>query len=160
MPGTPTKLAPGSVPPGYAAIPLSDGQASAPVRICALAKVEADPSAGHLVALRATMDAAVYLGCLLDAGDHVHDWLEVWVQRLDGLARVLSARAPMACNAMLDARWARHAATCERVERPVLIATGWESEHPDPTYLDVARRRPVCPVHRESGGSARTTAGW
>ena len=80
----PTRAVTG-IPEGYLAIPVSAADQGAPLRLCVLVRETPDPAAGHLVLLRDLHDAAVYLGCVVDAAGRAREWLEVWVQNVDGL---------------------------------------------------------------------------
>src|SRR2546429_2104145 len=97
------------VPADYQAIPISQTDAGAPLRICVLVRQTPDPVAGHLVILRDLHDARVYLGCIADADGRVREWLELWVQNLDGLAASLPAYREAFSNFSLDARWTQQA---------------------------------------------------
>src|ERR1700745_1815746 len=79
------------IPEGYSAIPLHASEAGATVRLCVLTRQAPDPAGGHLVLLRDLPDAMVYLGCLTDAGGRLREWVELWVQNVDGLAARLPA---------------------------------------------------------------------
>ncbi len=139
-----------SLPGGYVAVAASADQVDAPLRVCAVVRSQPDPAGGRLVVLRNTVEARVLLGCLLDAGGKVHQWLELWVQDPGGLTDTTAVCKQALANPVLDARWARHAVALEAVDAG-LIRTGWETEHPLPTFLDLAAGRPVHPRDAESG---------
>lgn len=151
MPPPDLRYTPGKIPEGYSAIPLTADQRSAPIRICALVCSEPDPAGGALVRLRSQVDARVYLGCLCDAGGHVHEWVELWVQDLEGFSESLPAVRDALSNSAMDQRWREQVKAFERFERPVIIRTGWETSRPPVTFLDAGKREPVHPVDRESG---------
>ncbi len=142
---------PAALPDGYVAIPVTVGQKAAPLRICVLVKREPDPVAGHLVVLRGMLDAQVFLGCVLDAGGHVHQWLEVWVQNLDSLVDASPVCREVLTNAVLDERWSKHAGAIEALDAGMVLQTGWETVHPAPTYLDLSELEPMHPVESDSG---------
>jgi hypothetical protein len=132
MPPPELRYNPGKVPEGYAAIPISVGQKNVPLRLCALSKRQPDAVGGHLVVLRDLVDARVYLGCITDSGDGsgggaVHQWVEIWVQTIDGLAGSLAAYRQDQQLEMdpLGRRW-WGVRTRMDVERPILYKTGWE----------------------------------
>src|SRR4051812_24765600 len=109
MAATSTARPPRNVPEGYVAIPISAGQKAAPVRVSVLARREPDAVAGHLVLIRQTADAVVYLGALIDVGGRVHMWLELWVQSLDAVSQSFFGWRESLSNALLDERWQRQA---------------------------------------------------
>ena len=133
-------------PGGYVAVPISPDQEAAPLRICVLVRPEPDPAAGHLVVLRDMIDSQVLLGCVADARGEVQQWLELWVQNLDQLANVIAACREALTNTVLDQRWRKHFSAVGELDAPGLVATGSETEHPLPTFVDVKRLRIVCPV--------------
>src|SRR5882757_1269745 len=92
------------VPEGFLAIPLHDSDIGASIRLCVLARKVADPAVGHLVLLRDFPDASVYLGCLTDAGGRLREWIEIWVQNVDGLASSLPALSESFSNHSVDKR--------------------------------------------------------
>jgi len=139
------------LPEGYVAVPISAGQSEAVLRICAAVKRQADPVGGQLVILRHTMDARVLLGCLCDAAGRIHQWLEIWVQCLDGLAGSPAVCREAISNASLDERWARHFAALLENDQHNTIATGWETSHPLPVFLDFAAGRPIHPADEKTG---------
>ena len=133
------------LPAGYAAVAVSVEQTAAPMRICVVAKTQPDPAAGYFVCLRESIDAHVLLGALCDAAGKVHRWLELWVQTLDNLAAAVATYTEALSNKVLDDRWRRHAAALEESDAAELIATGWETAHPLPVWLDMANLLPVQP---------------
>jgi hypothetical protein len=158
MPVPDIRTVTGKLPEGYAAVPVSAEQAvaGAPVRLCVLVRHEADPVGGHLVQLRAVLDARVYLGCIVDAIGTVHEWVEVWVQSLEGLGESLAAYRESLTNASMEERWRRQAAAMDRLERPEVYRTGWEglggdAARPPVTFIDASKRQAVHPVDRETG---------
>jgi hypothetical protein len=115
------------------------------IRLCVLARETADAAAGHLVLLRDLPDAMVYLGCLTDAAGNHRDWIEIWVQNMDGLESSLPAMREAFSNHNLDARWAAVTRSFPTTAPGNLIETGWETKHPLPSFLDLARLGPVHP---------------
>src|SRR5258708_24419544 len=95
---------PSGIAEGYCAIPRHKSQ-STPVRLCVLVRQTPDAVAGSFILLRDLHDALVYLGCLTDAGGRVLQWIEVWVQNVDGLEASLPAYREAFSNFALDERW-------------------------------------------------------
>lgn len=143
----------GRIPEGYRAIPISTADQSASLRLCVLVRQTPDPVAGHFVTLRDLHDAVVYLGCVTDAGGVVREWIELWVQNVDGLEASLPAQRETFSNHTLDQRWAQNAARLRALHADGLIQTGWESQHPLPAYLDLAQGAPVHPGDPNNGGA-------
>src|SRR5256884_6803574 len=100
---------PTGIPEGYIAIPIQETEAGATLRLCVLARQTPDPAAGHLVLLRDLPDAMVYLGCLTDAGGRLREWVELWVQNVDGLEGSLPAMREAFANPGIDERWSKTA---------------------------------------------------
>src|SRR5882724_3153096 len=145
MPNTKPSENQTGVPEGYSAIPVLQSETSGTVRLCVLARQMPDPVAGHLVLLRDLPDAMVYLGCLVDAGGRLREWVELWVQNVDGLESSLPALRESFSNHSLDQRWANAAKSFATLNPRGFIHTGWETKHPLPTFLDLSRQQPVHP---------------
>jgi len=137
------------IPEGYCAIPIHEAELGAMVRVCVLAKLAAEPAAGHLVLLRDLPDAMVYLGCLADAGGRLLKWMEIWAQNMDGLESSLPALREAFSNKSLDERWVGMAKSFAAVNPRSFVETGWEARHPLPTVLDMSRKRAVHPATAE-----------
>src|SRR5690348_12113211 len=90
------------IPEGYAAIPIQESEMTSAVRLCVLTRQTPDPAAGHLILLRDLPDAMVYLGCLTDAKGRLREWVEIWVQNVDGLDASLPALRESFSNRSLD----------------------------------------------------------
>lgn len=133
------------------AIPISEDQKSAALKVCILAKIDPEPVGGHLVSLRDTLNAKVYLGCTLDASDQVHDWLELWVQSAEALFGGPTGHLDILCNAILDERWRRQVDAFSHLGGTDLVMGGWERTNPLPTFLDVGSRSPVHPKDGDTG---------
>jgi hypothetical protein len=140
-----------TVPEGYIVIPIAEDQKAAALKICVLVRPKPDPVGGHLVVLRDTIDAKVFLGCIVDASSQVLDWLELWIQNTETLFNTASASYQSFSNAMLDNRWRQQSQAFEHLEGAAIVKTGWESEHPLPTFLDISARSPVHPIDPNSG---------
>ncbi len=137
------------VPDGYIAVPITEDQKSSVLRICVLARLEQDPAGGHLVLLRNTIDARIFLGCLLDASSRVLDWLEIWVQNGAALLDAPVASRQSLTNAALDDRWKKQVQALEHIDAAV-IRTGLEISNPLPTMLDLSAGAPLHPIDTES----------
>jgi hypothetical protein len=143
----------GKLPEGYVAIPVAKDQESALLKICVLIRSEAEVVGGHLVVLRDTVDAKAFLGCIVDRSDRVHEWLEIWIQNSGGLVDTAPAARQALSNAMLDDRWRRQCRAFEELDEGAIIRTGWEFEHPLPTFLDLSESSPVHPVDPACGSA-------
>src|SRR5436190_16430441 len=126
------------VPTGYCAIPIHE-TGEAPLRLAVLVRQTPDPVGGHFVLLRDLHDALIYLGCVLDASDGVREWVELWVQNVDGLESSLPAHREAFSNHSLDARWAKTAQAFRALRLDTFLQTGWETKHPAPTFLDLSK---------------------
>jgi len=140
------------IPDGYLAVPISQADAGAPLRLCALVRRTPDPTAGSFVLLRDLHDGRVYLGCVVDAAGRVREWVELWVQNVDGLETGLPAYRETFSNSTLDARWSKHAEAFRDLDPENFIQTGLESTHPLPSYLDISGPQPVHPGSQDAGG--------
>src|SRR5882672_3313324 len=129
----------GKFPEGYRAIPVNECDQGAPLRLCVLVRQTPDPVAGHFVMLRDLHDSVVYLGCVTDVSGTVREWIELWVQSVDGLEASLPAQRETFCNHALDTRWKRNAEQLRGLNPDCLLQTGWESSHPLPSFLDLGR---------------------
>ncbi len=148
-----TKSGLAALPEGYAAVPIAEDQKSAVLKICVLARAEPDPAGGHLVVLRQTFDAKVFLGCIVDASRQVLEWLELWVQNSEGLINTPAASRLPLSNATLDEKWHRQFRAFEQLAEGGLVRTGWESVNPLPTLLDLSAGAPLHPVDADSAAS-------
>jgi hypothetical protein len=135
-----------TLPADYIAVPIAKEQQSAVLKICVLARPEPDPAGGHLVVLRRTFDAKVFLGCITDASGQALEWLELWVQDNEGLINTPAASRLPLSNAALDERWRRQFQAFEQPAKAGLLKTGWECANPLPTFLDLPAAAPLHPV--------------
>jgi hypothetical protein len=87
-----------------------------------------------------------------DAGGAVREWIELWVQSVDGLEASLPAQRETFCNHALDARWAKNAEQLRALSPESLLETGWETKHPLPSFIDLGRGAPVHPGNAQNGG--------
>ncbi len=138
---------PAPLPAGYAAAPVSPEQAGSLVRLCVLLKTDA--RSASLVLLRDTLDAKVYLGCVIDAANRVQTWTEVWIQDSAGLNASPASYRDLLGNAALDAKWQKACASATGI-----IATGFESRSPGPLFIDGKTHQTSCARDK------RTNAAW
>lgn len=139
------------LPEGYIAIPVAEDQKTAKLKVCTLARQNPDPVGGHLVVLRDTINAKVFLGCIIDASDQVLDWIELWIQNTESLANTASAACQSLSNASLDNRWYEQSQAFEHLDGAAIVKTGWESQNPLPTFLNISTRSPIHPKDTKSG---------
>jgi hypothetical protein len=139
------------LPEGYIAIPVAEDQKTAKLKVCALARQNPDPVGGYLVVLRDTINAKVFLGCIIDASSQVLDWIELWIQNTESLTNTASAACQSLSNASLDNRWYEQSQAFEHLDGAAIVNTGWESQNPLPTFLDISKRSPIHPKDTKSG---------
>ncbi len=123
---------------GYRAVALEPGNTSSALRLSVVIKESPDPVGGPFVSLGETTDASIYLGCVIDADGHPHEWLEIWIQNLERLEERHPGYECLFCNELLDRQWQRQAALWKALDPDTHIATRWERVHPLPLYLDLA----------------------
>lgn len=138
------------IPEGYRAISINESGGEAMLRLCVVAKTTPDSVAGHLVLLRNLPDAQVYLGCVADRSGRVRDWIELWVQNVDGLVDSASTFGENISNQILDQRWKKRTEFFSELDGQGFLHTGWESAHPRPAFLDVAKGRCVYLVDKDA----------
>ncbi|MFB0553027.1 MAG: hypothetical protein ACETWQ_06895 [Phycisphaerae bacterium] len=138
------------LPEGYIVIPIADDQKAAALKICVLVRPKPDPVGGNLVVLRDTIDAKVFLGCIVDVSSQVLEWLELWIQNTETLINTASAACQSLSNAMLDNRWRQQSQAFGNLEGAAIVRTGCESEHPLPTFLDISACSPIHPIDPNS----------
>jgi hypothetical protein len=139
------------LPDGYVAVPITDDQKLSVLKICVLVRSVPDPAGGHLIVLRNTVDAKIFLGCMVDASAQVLDWLELWMQDSAALIDTPDASRLHLSNATLDDRWCKQIRAFELLSEPVIVKTGMENFNPLPTLIDVSAGCPVHPKDSESG---------
>lgn len=135
----PLLSAPRALPAGYVPVTLFPDLKSAPLRLAVITRPEPDPVAGHFIILRNLLDAVVYLGCITDAANHVHGYVEIWVQTADGLANSPAAAREALSNKTLDDRWVKLFKSFDSLDDApgsTLYRTGYETAHPRPFYYD------------------------
>lgn len=144
----PADTPPVGIPDGFAAIPITNSGPDAPLRICVLCRLEPDAAAGHFIALPSSFDALRLLGCVVDALGCLHQWIDVSIQNVDGLAQGPVAVRDALSNQLLDERWRN---SCRAIDHGQIIHTGWEEAPAPPTWLDVEKRTAVHPADAASG---------
>ena len=150
--GTPESRPEGRLPDGHLAVPVSADQKAALLRVCVVVKKQADGRTG-LVVLRDTLDARVYQGCVLDAGNSVVQWVELWVQYPATLIGSMAARRGTVTNSHFDRRWQRMIKGVEKLSAGEWIRTGWESAPQPATWIDPAALAPVHPSDAAAGAA-------
>ena len=133
-----------ALPEDYRVLPLH-GDGDAPIRICVIARSAARGGTPFCL-LRETIDASIYLGCLIDRAGDPKTWIEIWVQNIDHIADSFRARLEALSNPLVDQRWYERLAMFRKISRNTLIETGWETVHPSPTYFDPRAGRLICAV--------------
>lgn len=139
------------LPEDYISVPITEDQKSSVLKICVLVRPEPDPAGGHLVVLRNTIDAKIFLGCIVDVSARVLNWLELWIQNSGTLINIPTASRLSLSNAMLDDRWYRQFRAFEQVDAAAIVKTGLENSNPLPTFLDLSAGLPVHPIDSGSG---------
>ena len=134
-----------SLPEGYRALPLHPEVRDAPLSICILTPAAAAGWA-PFVLLRDTVDASIYLGCLIDYTGDPKSWLEIWVQNVDRMALSFRAQHQAVNNSLVDRRWSERLAMFRRLDRGALIETGWEVVHPRPSFVDASAGSVIYPL--------------
>jgi hypothetical protein len=139
------------IPDGFLPIPIHETPPTTPLRVCALVRRVPDPAAGYFVLLRDLPDAMVYLGCVTDAAGRLREWIEIWVQNVDGLESSLPALRESFSNRTIDQRWAEQAETLAALDPAGALRAGWEKQHPLPCLLDPGAGLPVQPGDDQGG---------
>jgi hypothetical protein len=134
-----------ALPEGYRVLPLHGEDGDAPIRICVIAR-SATGGGTPFCLLRETVDASIYLGCLIDRAGDPKTWIEIWVQNIDHMAESFRARLEALSNPLVDQRWFERLAMFRKINRNTLVETGWETVHPSPTYFDPRAGRLISPV--------------
>ena len=152
----PILAAPSALPAGYFAVPLFP-QGGSPISLSVIVRKDPDPVAGHFVTLRTLLDAVVYLGCLTDAGNKVHGYVEIWVQSLNGLADSPAAALkpfPTVSSTIVGPSSSRLTIVSTTLVAGVwggggisntIYRTGFETAHPRPFFYDPEKRELLQP---------------
>lgn len=88
--------------------------------------------------LRRHAEASVYLGALLDASGAIHELLEIWVQRIEGLLASQPVLAKTWTNADLDKRWNELREEIARTDGMATLRLAIEQKPGAPVLLDIA----------------------
>lgn len=139
------------IPDGYRAAAIDTDQENASLRICVIVRAEPDEAGGQLVLLRDLLHGRSLLGCVIDSGGVVHQWLEIWVQDLEGLAGSPEVVRESCCNAAMDRQWGEVFDAARTSSPGSVVQTGWEMTPPFPTCLDPTAFRPVQLLDSKSG---------
>lgn len=139
------------IPDGYVAVAIDPVQHESPLRLCVLFRPEPDEAGGHFVVLRDMLIGQALLGCIVDAGGVIHDWIEVWIQGVEGLAGSPAAVRERRSNAAIDADWSESFEASQQFNTGHVVRTGWEISHPPPTFVHRTRHVPVQPSDKASG---------
>lgn len=137
------------IPDGYSPVSVLPAQ-TGPLKLCVLVRQEADEVGGHLIVLRDTSDARIYLGCICDAAGAVTQWVEIWIQTTEGFLDSPGGHTAALTNGLLDQRWIDSASAVAAAGE--LIHSGHEGEHPLPIAIHLPTMSAVNPVDAESGG--------
>jgi hypothetical protein len=146
----PGKQLSSQVQKGYRAIPISEIDKNSALRLCVIVREAPDPVAGAFVLVRDTLEASVYLGCLLDIGGYIHQWIELWIQNISNVQTTLENYRAALSNYSLDESWKRRAAFLARVDRSNKVEANFEATHPLPIYFDLGLSGPVNPTDAAS----------
>jgi hypothetical protein len=127
------------LPPGFRAVPLQPEDRDATLALCLVVRPEQSP---HFLLLRETIDASVYLGCLVDRAQDPKMWVEIWVQNADRVQSSFRARSEPLTNAFLDQKWSQRTSMFRMLGRTMLI----ETDRRDPAFFDPQSGTIVHPV--------------
>jgi len=130
---------------GYRGVSLRAEDRDASIAICLFVRVDPSESPPFIL-LRETMDASIYLGCIVDRAGHPKAWTEIWVQNVDRVAFSFRAQLEPLTNSILDRRWADRAAMFRTLKRGTILETGAEFDHPVPALIDGKEGAVVHPV--------------
>ena len=121
------------------------------VRLCVVACRSNDANAGCPVTVRRTFEAIVILGCITDVADRVLLWIELSIQQPFEPLGSGHDEQYLVTNTTLDRRWQRQAEGLRIANELGTIVTGWETNHPRPTWIDRTTFHVVEGVDEESG---------
>ena len=132
-------------PDGYGRLLLDLEVDVAPLRIALVTRSAPAPGT-PLLLLRESIDASIYLGCLIDASGDPKTWLEIWVQNVDHMAQGFQAQLEALSNSIIDRRWSARLESFRTLHRSALIETGWETVHPLPAFIDAKTEKLIHPI--------------
>src|SRR6202162_2731729 len=130
---------------GYRGVSLRAEDRHAPIAICLFVRIDSS-GLPPFILLRETMDASIYLGCIVDRAGHPKAWTEIWVQNVDRVAFSFRAQLEPLTNSILDRRWTDRVAMFRTLKRGTIIETGAEFNHPVPVLIDVKEGVVVYPI--------------
>src|ERR1700675_4991970 len=130
---------------GYRGIALRADDRDAPITICLFVRTDSSESPPFIL-LRETIDASIYLGCIVDRTGHPKAWTEIWVQNVDRVAFSFRAQLEPLTNSILDRRWTDRVAMFRTLKRGTIIETGAEFNHPVPVLIDGKEGVVVYPI--------------
>ncbi len=136
-----------SIPNGYRAVPLESDLGSFSWSISLLVRAGA-AGKNELVMLANLPDSRAYLGCLADRENKVREWVQIWVQDLEGLLDIDQGLAEQLTGEQLDRRWRRHWQATKNLSPSQIIAET-AVENLRPFYLDAQQLKVVCPKTAE-----------
>lgn len=148
------------LPEGLVGVPLLSD--AGPVRLAIVAHEKAGEGEHPCVILRETLDARIFLGAVMDAAARVLQWVEVWVQDVDGLADAAGEFRDAMNNAKLDQRFAQRAEAATEFDKArdagspaqsASIVCGYEKVHPQPIFVNPRTLEVVRPIEKGSGGA-------
>lgn len=148
------------LPEGLVGVPLLSD--AGPVRLAIVAHEKAGEGEHPCVILRETLDVRIFLGAVLDAASRVIQWVEIWVQDVDGLADAVGEFRDAMNNAKLDQRFAQRAEAATEFDRTrdagspaqsPSIVCGFEKVHPQPIFVNRRTLEVVRPIEKGSNGA-------
>ena len=145
------KKDPTRLPDEYQAISICESQHSALIKVMVVVKSEPDKVSGHFILIRESLDAKVLLGCIMDVGERVHGWVEIWYENPLGVNSPGSGLERNLSNYTRDIRWEKLLKYAENFCPYPSLKTGWEEEYPKPTFLDLRTNTPIHPKDEETG---------
>ena len=120
------------------------------LRLCVLVQAQPTPS---LIDLRPIPDGRVVLGCVVDARQRVHRWLELWIQDPCVAGQDPTMQGGTLNNQVLDDRWRRLREAFEAIDVGHLLATAWDDHPATAAFIDpeAGRVLPLSGLADESG---------
>jgi hypothetical protein len=119
--------------------PVTAAEASANIRLCIALRQQPDPATGHFVLLRRSPGASAYLGAVCDSENQVKEWLELWVQNVEGAP---AGETLTPSNASRDKAWGQLVARLREADPGASFSTMHEKEPPGLIYINVETWEP------------------
>lgn len=116
----------------HRAVPLQTPADVASPRICVVVSLQPQP---HFISLGDSLDGVTYLGCLVDGGHAVLEWLELRVQFVSGLGAIALRQHHFLDNACLDRRWEDACARRKSANPGLAITTPLETRSSAPVLI-------------------------